>query len=79
MALSPPAVFSMSMGSGRSTRSTALRQLLYPSAGSVSFSTWPPCTIRPLAPIAAAAASCWVSSLRLGMRIRLFVVATLMP
>ena len=39
MALSPPAVFSMSMGSGRSTRSTALRQLLYPSAGSVPFST----------------------------------------
>ncbi len=69
----------MSMGTGRPIRSIALRQLAYPSAGSVSFSTWPPWTTRPLAPMAAAAASCCVSSLRLGIRIRLLLVATLIP
>ena len=79
MALSPPAVFSISMGSGRSTRSIALRQLAYPSLRPVPAVTCPPCTTRPLAPIAAAASRCWLSSLRLGIRIRLFAVATLMP
>jgi len=34
--------------------------------------------MRALAPIDAAASSCWVSSLRLGIRMRLLVVATLM-
>jgi hypothetical protein len=34
MAPSPPAVFSMSIGSGRSIRSTALRQFSRPSSGS---------------------------------------------
>jgi hypothetical protein len=79
MALSPPAVFSISIGTGRSIRSTALRQLAYPSAGSVPRVTWPPCTIRPLAPILAAAARWLLSSLRLGIRIRLLGLATLMP
>jgi hypothetical protein len=73
----PPAVFSMSIGSGRSIRSTALRQFSRPSAGSTPEVTWPPWTISAFAPIDAAAFSCWSSSLRLGIRIRLLVVATL--
>src|SRR6185437_5172594 len=73
----PPAVFSMSIGSGRSICSIALTQFATPAAGSVSPVTCPPCTISPLAPIAAAAFSCWSSSFRLGMRIRLLVDATL--
>ena len=77
MALSPPAVFSMSSGSFRSVASTALRQLSNPFAGSSSLLTCPPCTISPLAPIPAAASTCCWSSLRLGMRMRLLVVATL--
>ncbi len=77
MALSPPAVFSSSSGTLRSVASMALRQLSKPLSTSSSLSTWPPWTIRPLAPTEAAASmNCW-SSLRLGMRIRLFVVATL--
>jgi hypothetical protein len=78
IAPSPPAVFSISMGSGRSMRSTALRQFSRPSPKSTPALTWPPCTISPLAPIDAAAWSCWSSSLRLGIRIRLLLVATLM-
>ena len=78
MALSPPAVFSMSSGTLMSVASTALRQLSKPFAGSSALLTWPPWTIRPLAPISAAASMCCWSSLRLGIRMRLFVVATLM-
>ena len=37
----------------------ALRQLSKPTAGSSPLLTWPPCTIRPLAPTAAAASACW--------------------
>ena len=77
MALSPPAVFSISSGICRSVASIALRQLSKPVAGSSVLPTWPPCTIRPLAPISAAALRCCWSSLRLGIRIRLLVVATL--
>jgi len=73
----PPAVFSMSMGSGRSIRSTALTQFSRPSAGSVPAVTCPPCTISPFAPTAAAALSCCSSSLREGILIRLLAVATL--
>jgi hypothetical protein len=78
IAPSPPAVFSISIGSGRSMRSTALRQFSRPSAKSTPAVTWPPCTISPLAPIDAAALSCWSSTFRLGIRIRLLLVATLM-
>jgi hypothetical protein len=77
IAPAPPAVFSMISGSGRSIRSTALRQFSRPSVGSTPEVTCPPCTIRPFAPIAAAAPSCWPSSFLDGMRIRLLVVATL--
>ena len=77
MALSPPAVFSMSTGNRASMRSKTLRQLSKPTWASSFFSTCPPCTIRPLAPIFAAASSCWAGILRLGMRMRLFDVATL--
>jgi hypothetical protein len=77
IALAPPAVFSISSGIGRSTRSTTLRQFANPSAGSTPFVTWPPWTISPLAPIDAAASSCWLRIFRLGIRIRLLVVATL--
>ena len=73
----PPAVFSMNIGSGRSMRSTALRQFSRPSAGSTPEVTCPPCTISALAPIDAAALSCWSSSLRDGILMRLFAVATL--
>ncbi len=73
----PPAVFSMNIGSGRSIRSTALRQLSSPAAGSTPWVTCPPCTISAFAPIDAAALSCWSSSLRLGILMRLFAVATL--
>ena len=56
-----------------------LRQLSKPTARSSPSSTCPPCTISPLAPTSAAAASAWPSSsLRLGMRMRLLRVATLM-
>ena len=78
MALSPPAVFSMSRGILRSVASTALRQLSKPLAGSSALLTCPPWTISPLAPMEAAASMCCWSSLRLGIRMRLFVVATLM-
>ena len=54
-----------------------LRQLSKPVAESSAAPTWPPCTIRPLAPTSAAPAACVSSSLRLGMRIRLLSVATL--
>ena len=77
MALSPPAVFSISSGIVRSVASIALRQLSNPTAGSSSLFTWPPWTIRPRAPISAAASMCCWRSLRDGMRMRLFVVATL--
>ena len=55
-----------------------LRQLSKPTSGSSACSTWPPCTITPLAPTSAAAlqhlldAACGD-----GMRIRLLVEATL--
>jgi hypothetical protein len=73
----PPAVFSMSIGSGRSIRSTALTQFSRPSAGSVPAVTCPPCTISPLAPTEAAALSCCSSSFREGILMRLLAVATL--
>ena len=73
----PPAVFSMSIGSGRSIRSTALTQFSSPAAASTPALTCPPCTIRPFAPTDAAALSCCSSSLRDGILIRLLVVATL--
>ena len=69
----PPAVFSMSIGSGRSICSMALTQFATPWAGSTSPVTCPPCTISPFAPMDAAAFSCWSSSFLLGMRIRLLV------
>lgn len=78
MAWFPPAVFSISSGSGRSICCTAFTQLATPWAGSTLPVTCPPCTIRPFAPIEAAAFNCWSSSFRLGMRIRLLVLATLM-
>ena len=54
-----------------------LAPVLDPLAGVVlGRRTWPPCTIRPLAPIAAAAAACCARILRLGIRILLFVLAT---
>ena len=81
MALPPPAVFSTSSGTANppasACRVKVLRQLSTPAAGSSFARTCPPCTTRPSAPTAAAASACWPSSLRLGMRIRLFVVATL--
>ena len=67
----------MSSGILRSVASIALRQLSKPFSGSSSALTWPPWTMSPFAPISAAASMCCWSSLRLGMRIRLFVVATL--
>jgi hypothetical protein len=70
-------VFSIRIGSLSSVASTALRQLSKPIPGSSSLLTWPPCTISPLAPIAAAASTCCWSSLRDGIRMRLLVVATL--
>jgi deoxyribonuclease-4 len=73
----PPAVFSMSSGSGRSICSIALTQFATPVSGSTSAVTCPPCTMSPFAPIDAAAFSCWSSSFLLGMRIRLLVDATL--
>ncbi len=73
----PPAVFSMNIGSGRSIRSTALRQFSSPSAGSTPEVTCPPCTISAFAPIEAAALSWPSSSLREGILMRLLVVATL--
>ena len=63
-----------------SVASTALRQLSKPvrmTSGSFDLSTWPPWTISPRAPIAAAASMCCWRSLRDGMRMRLLVVATL--
>jgi hypothetical protein len=55
-----------------------LRQLSKPTSSASPLPTWPPCTITPFAPISAAPVTiCW-SSLRDGMRIRLFVLATLM-
>ena len=66
IALSPPAVFSMSSGTGRSRPSMHLRQLSKPVAASSSTPRWPPCTMTPLAPISAAAVRCCWSSLRPG-------------
>src|SRR5699024_6143469 len=77
IALAPPAVFSISSGTEKSVRSIALNQFSKPTSGSSLALTWPPCTITPAAPISAAAVICCCSSLRLGIRIRLFVVATL--
>src|SRR3954471_8531297 len=81
MALSPPAVFSISTGMPKppssACRAKVLRQLSTPAVGSSLASTWPPCTTMPRALIAAEAAACWPSSLRLGIRIRLLVEATL--
>ena len=73
----PPAVFSISIGSGRSIRSTALTQFSTPPAGSAPAVTCPPWTISALAPMDAAAVSCCSRSLRLGILIRLLAVATL--
>ena len=53
IALSPPAVFSMSSGTGSSSPSMHLRQLSKPFAASSSTPRWPPCTMTPLAPISA--------------------------
>jgi hypothetical protein len=72
----PPAVFSINIGSGRSIRSTALRQFSRPSAGSTPERTCPPCTISAFASIDAAAFSCWSSSFLDGILIRLLEVAT---
>ena len=77
MAWLPPAVFSMSSGTVMSVCATALRQLSKPFSSSSSEPTWPPWTIRPLAPTSAATSICCWRSLRLGMRMRLFSVATL--
>src|SRR5664279_4281333 len=77
IAWSPPAVFSMSTGTFWSSRSNVLRQLSKPVAGSSAASTWPPCTISAAAPTSAARSTFCCSSLRDGIRIRLFVVATL--
>ena len=80
-ALSPPAVFSISSGTAKPPDSAAyanvLRQLSKPTATS-PLSTCPPWTISPRAPTAAAPVACASSSLRLGMRMRLLVDATLM-
>ncbi len=73
----PPAVFSISSGSGRSICCDGLDPVLDALGRVASAVTCPPCTIRPFAPIEAAALSCWSSSLRLGMRMRLLAVATL--
>ena len=77
IALSPPAVFSIRIGSGKppsaSARSKALRQFSTPTFGSSLAVTWPPCTMSPLAPISAAASACCCMILRLGMRILLLV------
>ena len=79
MALSPPAVFSMRTGSGKppasACRSKNLRQFTSPAAGSSPCVTWPPCTIRPFAPVLAADSAYWVTVLRDGIRMRLFVEA----
>ena len=81
IALPPPAVFSMSSGTPKppssAWRAKVFRQLSTPTAGSSFASTWPPCATSPSAPTAAAALACAASSLRLGIRMRLFVVATL--
>jgi hypothetical protein len=77
MAPLPPAVFSMSSGSVMFSPSMHLRQLSKPTPRSASSPTWPPWTMIPLAPIAVARSICFCSSWRLGMRTRLFVVATL--
>jgi uncharacterized membrane protein len=81
MAFPPPAVFSMSRGRPKppssAWRAKVLRQLSTPTAGSSLARTWPPCTTIARAPIATAAFACAPRSLRLGIRMRLFVVATL--
>ncbi len=77
IALLPPAVFSTSSGTRSSARSMVLHQLSKPTAGSSSLPTCPPCTITPLAPIPAAASRVCCRSLRLGIRMRLLAVATL--
>ena len=79
IAFSPPAVFSMRIGRPKPPVGRALEGLapvLDPLPGVVLAVTWPPWTISPFAPIAAAAAACWARILRLGIRILLFVLAT---
>ncbi|SKF89679.1 Uncharacterised protein [Mycobacteroides abscessus subsp. abscessus] len=66
----------MSSGTSTSSPSTALRQFANPTAGSSSAVTWPPWTMTPLAPIEAAAVRVCCRVLRLGMRMRLLVLAT---
>jgi len=68
--------FANSNGTGISSPSMHLRQLSKPIAGSSFFSTWPPCTITPAAPTWAAAFRYCCRNFRLGIRIRLLVVAT---
>ena len=72
----PPAVFSMKIGTGRSSPSMHLRQFAYPTDGSSLAVTCPPCTTTPSAPTAAASVTDCCSSLRDGMRMRLFADAT---
>jgi hypothetical protein len=57
----------------------ALRQRRNPSSSLSPPVTWPPWTITPAAPITAAPSQVWASSLRDGMRTRLFADARLMP
>jgi hypothetical protein len=57
----------------------ALRQRTRPSSRSPPSVTWPPWTITPAAPTAAAPAQVSASSLRDGMRMRLFGEARLIP
>ena len=77
IALAPPAVFSMRSGTSRSSPSIALRQLSKPTAGSSLADTCPPCTMTPRAPTSAASFTWRARIWRLGMRMRLCVVATL--
>ena len=72
----PPAVFSMSSGRVMLRPSMHLRQLSKPTPRSASSPTWPPWTMIAFAPIAVARSICFCSSCRLGIRTRLFVVAT---
>jgi hypothetical protein len=57
----------------------ALRQRVSPSASSSPPVTWPPWTITPAAPTAAAPAQVSARSLRDGIRMRLLGEARLMP
>jgi hypothetical protein len=79
MAWLPPAVFSSSTGTSDSSWSSALRQRTKPSSSSPPSVTWPPWTITPAAPTAAAPLQVSARSLREGMRMRLFGEARLIP